>query len=274
MTKRYRTVLAIAGSDGSGGAGIQADIKTITANQCYALSVITAVTAQNTVGVDSTHLLDEKCITAQFRAIRRDIEIDAVKIGMLGSPGIIKTVASLLRELEGTPPVILDTPLGSSSGSMLLDPLALPILKEELFGLATLITPNIPEAALLTGMEEEPQTEEAIESAAKRLLATGPGAVLIKGGHGEGRECRDCLLSDNRYFWFSAAKIETGNTHGTGCTLSSAIGAFMARGESVVSAVEKAKSYTSEALMAGAGYRLGNGNGPLHHAYRLWQGFS
>ncbi len=271
MTKEYRTVLTIAGSDGSGGAGIQADIKTCTALQCYALSVITAVTAQNTAGVDSVCLLEEKCITAQFRAISRDIRIDAVKIGMLGSPAIIKAVALLLRELGGNVPVILDTVLGSSSGSRLLDPAAIPLLKEELFALATLITPNIPETALLTGKEEEPEGREAIEAAAAELLETGAGAVLIKGGHAKGEECRECLLHDGRYFWFSAPKIRTINTHGTGCTLSSAIAAFMARGESIVTAVEKAKAYTHSALQAGADYRLGCGNGPLLHTYRLWQ---
>jgi hydroxymethylpyrimidine/phosphomethylpyrimidine kinase len=271
MRKPYRTVLTIAGSDGSGGAGIQADIKTAAALECYGLSVITAITAQNTTGVKEILHLSEQCITEQFRAITTDIRIDAVKIGMLGSSGIIKAVAGLLRELEGDPPVILDTVLGSSGGTILLPSEAIPVMQEELFPLAALITPNLPETSILTGMKQPPSTTEAIEAAALKLQKTGASSVLIKGGHGKDSECRDCLLYNDRFFWFSSKKIMTGNTHGTGCTLSSAIAAFMARGECMEDAVEKAKSYTVEALQAGAAYRLGEGSGPLHHCYRLWQ---
>jgi len=269
--KKYTTVLTIAGSDGSGGAGIQADIKTFSALECFALSVITAITAQNTTGVRSICPLDAKCITEQFRSISEDIAIDAVKIGMLGSIAAIKTVASLLRELKGNPFVILDTVLASTGGTPLLPAEAIPLLKEELFPLTSLVTPNLPESALLTGMEHAPSTSEEIEDRAAKLLETGTASVLIKGGHGNGEECRDCLLFDNQFFWFSSKKIMTGNTHGTGCTLSSAIAAFMAKGETTDSAVAKAKAYLNEALEAGAAYRSGGGNGPLHHFYRFWQ---
>jgi len=270
MRKAYTTVLTIAGSDGSSGAGIQADIKTFAALECYGVSVITAITAQNTTGVNRIYLLDEECIKTQFRSIISDIAIDAVKIGMLGSAETIKTVAALLRELQDDPPIIVDTVLASSGGKPLLPPDAIPLMKEELFPLASLITPNLPETALLTGMKHPPATHEAIESAAVQLLETGAAAVLVKGGHGEGEECYDCLLYDNRFFWFNSKKIMTGNTHGTGCTLSAAIAAFMARGESTESAVEMAKEYLNEALQAGAAYHLGNGSGPLHHLHRLW----
>ena len=271
MNKCYTTVLTIAGSDSSGGAGIQADLKTFASLECFGLSVITALTAQNTSGVSAIYPVDEKCITAQFRSISDDIAINAVKIGMLGTAETIRTVAALLRELRGNPPVILDTVLASSGGTQLLPYDAIPLLKEELFPLTSLITPNLPETALLTGMPYPPKTLETIEDAAVKLLKTGTASVLIKGGHSEEEECRDCLIYDNRIVWFSSKKIATGNTHGTGCTLSSAIAAFMARGESVESAVAKAKEYLNNALMAGAGYRLGHGNGPPHHFYQFWQ---
>jgi hydroxymethylpyrimidine/phosphomethylpyrimidine kinase len=271
MKKAYTTVLTIAGSDGSGGAGIQADIKTFSALECYGLSVITAITAQSTSRITAIVPVSESCVTAQFRAIASDIVIDAVKIGMLGSADMIKTVATLLRELKGNPPIILDTVLGSSGGTPLLPPEVIPILKAELFPLASLITPNLPETALLTNMKYPPATSESIEAAAMMMLETGTAAVLIKGGHGDGENCCDCLLYNNRFFWFSSKKIMTSNSHGTGCTLSSAIAAFMAKGETTESAVGKAKAYINEAMRAGSTFRLGKGNGPLHHHYKLWK---
>ena len=269
--KEYTTVLTIAGSDGSGGAGIQADIKTCAALECYGLSVITALTAQNTLGVNTVYPLAATCVTEQFKAIVSDIAIDAVKIGMLGNAAIIKAVAALLNGLKGDPPIILDTILSSSSGTRLLPLEAIDLLKSELFPLASLITPNLPEAALLTGAKNPPATPEAIEECALKLLDIGTHAVLVKGGHSEENECRDCLLHNNRYYWFSSKKIMTNNTHGTGCTLSSAIAAFMAKGEKTEFAVKKAKKYLEEAMQAGANYQLGKGNGPLHHCYRLWR---
>lgn len=271
MKKNYTTILTIAGSDGSGGAGIQADLKTFTALECYGLSVITALTAQNTTGVKSVYPLPERFIREQLEAILSDISIDAVKIGMLGSIGAIKAISASLQELKSPGVVILDTVLGSSGGTPLLPPEALSLMKEELFPLATLITPNLAETALLTDMQYPPLTRSEIESSANKLLKTGAASVLIKGGHGEGDECRDCLLYDNQYFWFCSKKITTSNSHGTGCTLSSAIAAFMAKGEGVDNAVRKAKGYLNEALLGGASYHLGRGNGPLHHACRQWE---
>ena len=271
MKKKYTTVLTIAGSDGSGGAGIQADIKTFAALECYGLSVITALTAQNTMGINAVYPVSDTSVIEQFRSIASDIPVDAVKIGMLGNASIIKTVALLLRELQGTPPVILDTILASSGGTPLLAEKAIQLMKEELFPLTSLITPNLPETARLLGMREVPETPESIEEAAMKLLESGTTSVLVKGGHGDGENCRDCLLYDNRFFWFSSKKISTGNNHGTGCTLSSAIAAFMARGEKMESAVEKAKAYLDDALLAGAAYRLGKGNGPLHHQCMQWK---
>jgi len=271
MKKAYTTILTIAGSDGSGGAGIQADIKTFAALECYGLSVITALTVQNTMNVAAIYPLHETCVTEQFQAITDDISIDAVKIGMLGSVGTIKALARLLKELKGNPPIILDTILSSSGGVALLPPEAIPLMKTELFPLASLITPNLPEVTLLTGMKQPPKTLAAIEEAAAQLSATGATSVLVKGGHSEGNECHDCLFHEDRFFWFSSKKIMTSNTHGTGCTLSSAIAAFIARGETTEHAVEKAKAYIDKALQAGAAYYLGNGNGPLHHFYRLWR---
>ncbi len=271
MKRAYTTVLTIAGSDGSGGAGIQADLKTFAALECYGLSVITALTAQNTMGVSAVYPLAETCVIDQFRAINADISIDAVKIGMLGSAAIIKIVASLLRELKHKPPVILDTPLSYSGGTTFFPQEALPLMIAELFPLVTLITPNLPEAALLTGMRQPLETQQDIEEAALQLHKTGAASVLVKGGHGKNNECRDCLFYKNRFFWFSSKKIITTNSHGTGCTLSSAIAAFMAKGETTDNAVKQAKSYLEEALLAGGDYRLGKGNGPLHHFYRLWK---
>ncbi len=271
MKKAYTTVLTIAGSDGSGGAGIQADIKTFAALECYGLSVITALTAQNTLGVSAIYPLAETIVSAQFRAITADISIDAVKIGMLGNAAIIKAVAALLMELKGNPPIILDPVLGSSGGNTFYSPEAILLMMKELFPLATLITPNLPETALLTGSKKKLETPQAIEDASLHLHKTGATSILVKGGHGESNECRDCLFYDNRFFWFSSKKIITNNSHGTGCTLSSAIAAFMAKGETTENAVKKAKNYIDETLQAGTDYRLGNGNGPLQHFYRLWK---
>ncbi len=273
--KRYTTVLTIAGSDGSGGAGIQADIKTITAIGCYGLSVITAVTAQNTRGVNAVYPVSEQCVIDQFQALVNDISIDAIKIGMLGNVKIIKTIAKLLRNLKSKPPIILDTILKSSSGTVLLSSEAINSLKGELFPMATLITPNIPEALLLSGIKTPLNTREAVEKCAMELIKTGCRAVFLKGGHGENNECCDCLVHDNLVRWFSSARILTQNTHGTGCTLSSAIAAYMAKGESIEEAIGDAKVFLNEAMHAGADYHLGDGDGdgygPLHHCYRLWK---
>ncbi|NTW51379.1 MAG: bifunctional hydroxymethylpyrimidine kinase/phosphomethylpyrimidine kinase [Chlorobiaceae bacterium] len=261
--KDYTTVLTIAGSDGSGGAGIQADLKTVAACGCYGLSVITAITAQNTMGVLDSYAVPAPFIARQFTAIAEEIGIDAVKIGMLGSQEAAETVAELIGGLKRVP-VVLDTVLRSTGGKELFPAYAAASMRR-LFPLATLITPNLPEAALLSGCEQNPSSEAEIEKMARMLQRDGANSVLVKGGHGEGSECRDCLLHEGRFYWFSNRRIATNNTHGTGCTLSSAIASGLAKGEAMADAVGKAIAYTNSALQSGALWRLGRGNGPLQH---------
>ncbi|NTU68544.1 MAG: bifunctional hydroxymethylpyrimidine kinase/phosphomethylpyrimidine kinase [Chlorobiaceae bacterium] len=263
-SREYTTILTIAGSDGSGGAGIQADLKTIAAAGCYGLSVITAVTAQNTLGVTGSYLLPAGSIREQFKAIADDIRIDAVKIGMLGSKEAAETVAELLKTLEGVP-VVLDTVLRSTGGEALFPADGAGSMGRLLFPAASLITPNLPETAMLAGLDRQPSSREEIEQAALRLNRQGARSVLVKGGHGTGGECRDCLLHEGGFFWFANPRIETVNTHGTGCTLSSAIASGLAGGKGMVEAVERGIAYTRAALQAGAGLRLGHGHGPLQH---------
>jgi hydroxymethylpyrimidine/phosphomethylpyrimidine kinase len=263
MMRNYTTVLTIAGSDGSGGAGIQADLKAIAANDCYGLSVITAVTAQNTLGVRSIHEIPPAFIAEQFETIAADIRIDAIKIGMLGSPDAAETVARLIETLDAVP-VVLDTILRSSSGKSLFDAKNMASM-QRLFSLASLITPNLPEATLLTGRDKAPVSQVEIEKMAIELHRQGARSVLIKGGHGEDEYCNDCLLHEGRFFWYSNPKIDTINTHGTGCTLSSAIACEVVKGLPMNEAVKSAIAYTREALLAGASWRIGRGNGPLEH---------
>lgn len=263
--KRYPTILTIAGSDGSGGAGIQADIKTAAALGCHALCVITAVTAQNTRKVASVHQLGEECLREQFSALYEDIEIDAVKIGMLGDRTTVGVVAELLALLPAGTPVVLDTVLRSSSGTALLEPGDRAFFVERLFPLATLVTPNLPEAAALLGLERQPGTRDETERAARALAGLGARSVLLKGGHAEGGGCSDCLLHEGQTKWFTAERIDSPNTHGTGCTLSSAVASLLAKGEGMEEAVRQAKAYTTEAIRAGSRWRLGHGNGPLLH---------
>lgn len=270
MTRtRYTTVLTIAGSDGSGGAGIQADLKTVAALGCYGVSVITAVTAQNTLGVSESFELPVSTIEAQLETIFGDIEIDAVKIGMLGSEAVVSTIAAVLQQQTGIP-VVLDTVVRASAGKQLLDENAVEAMIEKLFPLATLVTPNTPESALLAGQAKAPSTREEVERIATLLQRMGARSVLVTGGHIDGERCCDCLLHNAAFRWFCSEKIASHNTHGTGCTLSSAIAAFLARKEPMGAAVEKAKRYTADAIRAGARYRIGKGNGPLHHCFGVW----
>ena len=264
LMRNYTTVLTIAGSDGSGGAGIQADLKAIAANSCYGLSIITAVTAQNTIGVRSIHEIPPAFIAKQFETIVDDMHIDAIKIGMLGSPEVAETVMRLIESLDDVLPVILDTVLRSSSGKALFDVQNMESMKR-LFSRASLITPNLPEAALLTGRDKAPGSRAEIEKMAEELHHQGARSVLVKGGHGEGGNCDDCLLHEESFFWYSNPKIDTVNTHGTGCTLSSAIACGVAKRLPMNEAVAAAIDYTRKALEAGASWRLGNGNGPLEH---------
>ena len=267
--KLYRRVLTIAGSDSGGGAGIQADLKTIAANGCYGMSVITALTAQNTIGVSAIHAVPVDFVAAQMEAVLGDIGVDAVKIGMLFSPELIRTVAQGLRQFEVSN-IVLDPVMIAQSGDKLLQDEAIDALKEHLIPLAELITPNLPEASVLLGRSLT--EEQEIAGAAQELLAFGCANVLIKGGHLEQGDSDDCLYlgSEKRTVQFPSKRIVTRNNHGTGCTLSSAIAAHIAKGLSVAQAVAQAKEYITGAIRAGAGYQLGHGHGPVHHFFRFF----
>ncbi len=258
------TVMTIAGSDSSGGAGIQADLKTIAATGCFGLSVITAVTAQNTLGVQGVHHIPVAFIREQFLALACDIGIDAVKIGMIGSIEAAETLSELLATLNDVP-VVLDTVFRSTAGQALFPEASAQVIPALLFPRASLVTPNLPEAAVLTGRRQLPSGKREIESTARELHALGAASVLVKGGHGTGAELVDGLLHNGEMHWFSNPRIATANTHGTGCTLSSAAAGFLARGLDMVSAVEAAIAYTHASIAAGTGWRIGNGNGPLQH---------
>lgn len=258
-----KTVLTIAGSDPSGGAGIQADIKTITAHGLYAMSAITALTAQNTMGVFAVEPVWAELVTQQIDCVFADIRPAAVKIGMLCNAGIVGAVARALSHHQAEC-VVIDPVLVSTSGSRLLDPEAVWRIKRELFPLARLITPNLPEAEALCGMRVRNEAE--MERAARLLSRQTGAAVLLKGGHLAGA-ADDLLVENGQAHWFSSRRVETPNTHGTGCTLSSAIACGLARGESLVESVRQAKDYLTGALEAGL--RLGKGNGPLNHMYQM-----
>ena len=267
--KVYRRVLTIAGSDSGGGAGIQADLKTISANGCYGMSVITALTAQNTVGVTAIHPVPIDFVAAQLEAVLSDIGVDAVKIGMLFSPELIRCVAENLKKFD-IRTIVLDPVMIAQSGDKLLQDEAIEALKEFLIPMAELITPNLPEASVLLG--QDTFTTPAIELATKELASMGCRNVLIKGGHLEGNDSNDCLFlgEEKRLVILPGERIVTRNNHGTGCTLSAAIASFIARGESVENAVRLAKEYISGAIRAGASYRIGHGHGPVHHFYRFF----
>ena len=265
--KHYHRVLTIAGSDSGGGAGIQADLKTISANRCYGMSVITALTAQNTLGVTAIHAVPVDFVAAQMDAVLSDIGADAVKIGMLFSPELIRTVADGLRRYEAKN-IVLDPVMVAQSGDKLLQDEAVTALKEHLIPLADLITPNLPEASVL--LDREILTEEDLAAAAVDLAALGAGNVLIKGGHLESENSDDCLYlgAEQRLVTLAGERVVTRNNHGTGCTLSSAIAAYLARGEDMETAVRLGKDYIAGAIQAGAAYEIGRGNGPVHHFFR------
>jgi hydroxymethylpyrimidine/phosphomethylpyrimidine kinase len=262
---RYPRVLTIAGSDSGGGAGIQADLKTFAALGCFGTTAITALTAQNTLGVRSIHAVPTQILADQVDAVAEDIGIDAVKIGMLHSAETVRTVAAALRR-HALRKVVLDPVMIATSGAVLIDQEAIAVLVYELFPLAALVTPNLDEAALLVGRPLA--TESDMEGAARQLLEMGANAVLVKGGHLAGDTVSDLLLARGEApHWMRAPRIATANTHGTGCTLSSAIAAQLALGASLQEAVEAARSFIRGALEAGAGVRTGAGSGPLNHGY-------
>ncbi|MEH7386826.1 bifunctional hydroxymethylpyrimidine kinase/phosphomethylpyrimidine kinase [Bacillus sp. JJ1521] len=258
-----KKVLTIAGSDCSGGAGIQADIKTITAHKMYAMSAITALTAQNTTGVYGVLDSTPEFVGQQLDCIMTDIFPDSVKIGMVSSPEIIQKIVEKLVEYQPQN-IVLDPVMISTSGSRLLSESAMDALITRLFPLATVITPNLHEAEALCGMEIH--TKEDMQMAAQTLSKTYNGAILIKGGHLEDT-ADDLLYSDGEFTWFQGARINNPNSHGTGCTLSSAIACNLAKGLDIKSSIHEAKRYITGAL--GAGLDLGKGSGPLNHVYEL-----
>ncbi|WP_188497309.1 bifunctional hydroxymethylpyrimidine kinase/phosphomethylpyrimidine kinase [Pullulanibacillus pueri] len=259
-----KTALTIAGSDSSGGAGIQADLKTFSALGVYGMSVITAVTAQNTQGVFGVEELSEKIITGQLDAVFQDIPVDSVKIGMLSNAEIIQIIARKLRVYQPHH-VVLDPVMVSKSGYDLLRPEAKAALIEHLLPLATVLTPNLKEASVLVGHPVE--TLSDMKEAAKALAEKGPQAVLVKGGHLQG-EAIDILYDGEKWRTFEGKRIATKNTHGTGCTLSSAIAAFLAKGHSLEEAIQRAKQYIQGAIAHAL--ELGHGAGPTHHFHEWY----
>ncbi|TAJ34224.1 bifunctional hydroxymethylpyrimidine kinase/phosphomethylpyrimidine kinase [Bosea sp. (in: a-proteobacteria)] len=261
--------LTIAGSDSSGGAGIQADLKTFAAHQVYGASVIVALTAQNTTGVRAIHAVPRDFVAQQMDAVFEDLAIGAVKIGMLATAELIETVAAGLKK-HGARNIVLDPVMIAASGARLLEESAVEAIRKHLFPLATLITPNLPEAAALLGTAPA-QSDEAVEEQADKLASLGAANVLVKGGHGSGEMSNDLLLlAGGARQRFNAPRLETRNTHGTGCTLSSAIAANLARGQALPEAVGAAKTYISAAIAAADQIAIGKGHGPVHHFHRWW----
>lgn len=258
-----KTALTIAGSDCSGGAGIQADIKTMTMNGVYAMSAITALTAQNTTGVFGIFEVTPEFLDEQLTAIFEDIYPDAVKIGMVSSSELIEMIAAKLKHY-GAENIVVDPVMVATSGSALIKTEAVNTLARELLPLATLVTPNIPEAQILSGMSIT--NEDEMVEAAKFINDTYGCAVLVKGGHSV-NDANDLLYSNGEYRWFLGKRIDNPNTHGTGCTLSSAIAANLAKGLSLEETVKQAKEYISGALAAMLD--LGKGSGPMNHAFEI-----
>jgi hydroxymethylpyrimidine kinase/phosphomethylpyrimidine kinase len=262
-----KNALTIAGSDSGGGAGIQADLKAFSALGVYGSSVITALTAQNTRECRGIVSVDPDFILQQLETVCDDIEINGIKTGMLGDSSAVKAVAGFL---EGkTVPLVVDPVMIAKSGDALLKAEAVSTLVSELFPLATLITPNLPEAAAILG-QSEPETLEEMEAAAVALHKLGAKAVLLKGGHLEGELCQDLLYDGENFFSFSSVRIPTTNTHGTGCTLASAITASLAKGESLKDAVKIAKNYITEAIKQADKLNVGGGHGPVNHFHSFW----
>ena len=263
---RYVRVLTIAGSDSGGGAGIQADLKTFSALGCYGMTAITALTAQNTQGVSGIHAVPPEFLKAQLQAVLDDIGVDAVKIGMLHAPEIVRVVAWAIDHYR-LRQVVLDPVMVATSGDRLIEQATVEVLRQELFPRATVITPNLDEAALLLG--QAIPAADALEGAAQALLAQGAQAVLLKGGHLPGDWVTDLLLEPGQApVRLQSARIPSRNVHGTGCTLSSALACHLAQGLPLAEAVGRARAYILEAIRAGASVRTGQGHGPLCHGHQ------
>lgn len=260
--------LTIAGSDSGGGAGIQADLKAMSALGVYGASVITAVTAQNTRAVTAVHGIPSDVVVAQIEAVLTDLEVGAIKIGMLATPEIILSVANGIAGFDG--PVVLDPVMIAKSGDALLAQEAVQTLRDVLLPRANVLTPNLPEAACLLGAEPADSLEQMITQG-RELCTMGASAVLMKGGHGKGDICHDILVSDSGVIErFQAPRRQTRNTHGTGCTLSSSIAAGLAKDLSLTDAVAQAHDYLQGAISQADGLKIGQGHGPVHHFHQVW----
>jgi hydroxymethylpyrimidine/phosphomethylpyrimidine kinase len=260
--------LTVAGSDSSGGAGIQADLKTFAALGVYGASVITALTAQNTSGVSGIHQVPADFVTAQMDAVFGDLDVKAVKVGMVAQLATIDAIAAGLKRWSPKH-IVIDPVMVATSGDRLLAADAIEALRTRLIPWASLITPNLPEAAALLD-EAVAVSEAAIESQGKRLLAMGSRAVLIKGGHGRGAQSTDYLVTGDGVLALAAPRVATKNTHGTGCSLSSAIAAGLAKGDDLETAVRHAKAWISAAISAADRLNVGHGHGPIHHFHRFY----
>lgn len=260
--------LTIAGSDSSGGAGVQADLKTFSALGVYGTSVVTALTAQNTQGVRAIHDVPPDFVQTQMDAVLSDIAVNAIKIGMLSNPAIIEAVSDGLADFDQLP-IVLDPVMVATSGDALLTSESIAVLKKTLMQRAHIITPNLHEAAVLTGLPMA-VNDDAIEKQARLMLDFGVRAVLLKGGHGSGDEARDFYCDEGASFWLSAPRFETQNTHGTGCTLSSAIAAGLAKKYSMQDALNAAKQYVTRAIKGADDLSIGKGHGPTHHFHDIW----
>lgn len=258
-----KTALSIAGSDSCGGAGIQADLKTMTMNGVYAMTAITALTAQNTIGVREIYDVSPEFLSCQIEAVFEDIYPDAVKIGMVSSAELIKIIAIQLKRFKAKN-IVLDPVMIATSGSRLIDEDAVEMLKSHLIPIADVITPNIPEGEILSGMKIKDHKD--MLTAAERISSESGCAVLLKGGHSS-TDASDLLFENGNAKWFEGRKIDNPNTHGTGCTLSSAIAANLANGYTLEISVKRAKEYISGAIKSGL--NLGKGSGPIDHAYIL-----
>ncbi len=262
---RYARVLTIAGSDSGGGAGIQADLKTFAALGCYGMTAITALTAQNTVGVQGIHAVPPAFLRSQLQSVIEDIGVDAVKIGMLHEPGVVEVVAWAIQHYQ-LQRVVLDPVMVATSGDRLIADATVRVLVDQLFPLATVITPNLDEASLLLGRPIAAVSD--LSGAAQALLSQGARAVLLKGGHLPGDQVVDVLARPGHVdVVLASSRMASRNTHGTGCTLSSAIAAHLALGEPLERAVRAARQYILGAIQAGAGVQVGHGHGALNHGY-------
>jgi hydroxymethylpyrimidine/phosphomethylpyrimidine kinase len=262
---KYPVVLSIAGSDSGGGAGIQADLKTISALGCFGTTAITAVTIQNTLGVSGIHSIPGGIVKAQIKAVMDDLKPLAVKIGMVHSAGLAIAIASVLKEYLDIP-IIFDPVMVATSGQHLIESDTVTTLKKELFPIAKLVTPNLDEAAILAQMEIS--TIDDMKEAAHRIMQYGCNAVLVKGGHLKGPDLCDVYLdkTDKQHI-FKTLAIDTINTHGTGCSLSSAIASYMALGNDLITSISKSKVYIQQAIEHGRDVKTGQGHGPLNHFF-------